>query len=77
MIYSRRLCVWVGIAWSTAAQLAAAQQAAIPITLALDAPIPGIDEKATSLRELTAMFSQDYGVRVDFLALRSRAISPS
>ena len=27
------------------------------------------------LRELTAMFSQDYGVRVDFLALRSRAIS--
>ena len=27
------------------------------------------------LRELTAMFSQDYGVRVDFMALRSRAIS--
>jgi CHAT domain-containing protein/Tfp pilus assembly protein PilF len=39
MIYSRRLCVWVGIAWSTAAQLATAQPVPVPITLAPDAPI--------------------------------------
>ncbi|MDX6596443.1 MAG: basic amino acid/polyamine antiporter, family [Gaiellales bacterium] len=47
----------------------------VPLALPLDAHIPGADEKEAALRELSAMFSQDYGVRVDFLALRSRAIS--
>lgn len=47
----------------------------VPLALALDAHIPGTDEKEAALRELTALFSQDYGVHVDFMALRSRAIS--
>jgi basic amino acid/polyamine antiporter, APA family len=47
----------------------------VPLSLPLDAPIEGAAEREESLRELTAMFSQDYGVRVDFMALRSRAIS--
>ena len=47
----------------------------VPMRFALDAPIPDADEKEERLRELTALFSQDYGVRVDFMALRSRAIS--
>jgi len=47
----------------------------VPMRFSLDAPMPGADEKEERLRELTALFSQDYGVRVDFMALRSRAIS--
>ena len=47
----------------------------VPLALALDADIPGTDEKEAALRDLTALFAQDYGVRVDFIALRSRAIS--
>jgi len=47
----------------------------VPLALALDADIPGTGEKEDALRELTALFAQDYGVRVDFIALRSRAIS--
>ena len=47
----------------------------VPLALPLDAPIPGADEKEAALRELTALFSRDYGVTVDFIALRSRAIS--
>ena len=47
----------------------------VPLSLPLDAPIEGADGCEARLRELTALFSQDYGVRVDFLALRSRAIS--
>ena len=47
----------------------------VPLALALDADIPGTGEKEDALRELTALFAQDYGVRVDFVALRSRAIS--
>jgi CHAT domain-containing protein/Tfp pilus assembly protein PilF len=39
MIYRRRLCVWVGVAWSTVAGMAAAQPSPIPVTLAPDAPI--------------------------------------
>jgi APA family basic amino acid/polyamine antiporter len=47
----------------------------VPLALPLDADIPGTEEKEAELRELTALFSQDYGVRVDIMALRSRAIS--
>jgi APA family basic amino acid/polyamine antiporter len=47
----------------------------VPLALPIDAPIPGADEKEAALREVTALFAQDYGVRVDFMALRSRAIS--
>ncbi len=47
----------------------------VPLSLALDAPIEGAAEREEGLRELTSMFAQDYGVRVDFMPLRSRAIS--
>jgi nucleotide-binding universal stress UspA family protein len=47
----------------------------VPLSLALDAPIEGADECAMELLQLTAMFSRDYGVPVDFMPLRSRAIS--
>ena len=47
----------------------------VPLSLPLDAPIEHVDEREEGLRELTSMFAQDYGVRVDFMALRSRAIS--
>jgi APA family basic amino acid/polyamine antiporter len=47
----------------------------VPLSLPLDAPIEGAGECASRLEELTALFSRDYGVRVDFLPLRSRAIS--
>ena len=47
----------------------------VPLSLPLDGLIAGADECAARLDDLTAMFSEDYGVRVDFLALRSRAIS--
>jgi nucleotide-binding universal stress UspA family protein len=47
----------------------------VPLSLPLDGPVAGADECAARLDELTRMFAEDYGVRVDFLALRSRAIS--
>ncbi len=47
----------------------------VPLSLPLDAPIEGAAEREAGLQELCALFSQDYGVRVDFLATRSRAIS--
>jgi APA family basic amino acid/polyamine antiporter len=47
----------------------------VPLSLPLDAPIPGANECATELLQLTAMFSRDYGVPVEFLPVRSRAIS--
>jgi basic amino acid/polyamine antiporter, APA family len=47
----------------------------VPLSLPLDAPIAGAEEGAARLDELTSQFSQDYGVRVDFLTVRSRAIS--
>jgi nucleotide-binding universal stress UspA family protein len=47
----------------------------VPLSLPLDAPIEGAEQCATELLQLTAMFSRDYGVPVEFLALRSRAIS--
>jgi APA family basic amino acid/polyamine antiporter len=47
----------------------------VPLSLPLDAPIAGSEECAARLDELTSLFAQDYGVRVEFLAVRSRAIS--
>ena len=47
----------------------------VPLSLPLDAPIPGANECAMELLQLTAMFSRDYGVPVEFLPARSRAIS--
>jgi APA family basic amino acid/polyamine antiporter len=47
----------------------------VPLSLPLDAPIPGADQCAVELLQLTAMFSRDYGVPVEFLSVRSRAIS--
>jgi APA family basic amino acid/polyamine antiporter len=47
----------------------------VPLSLPLDAPIEGADEKQAALEELARLFAQDYGVRVDVLSLRSRAIS--
>ncbi|MDX6620231.1 MAG: basic amino acid/polyamine antiporter, family [Gaiellales bacterium] len=47
----------------------------VPLSLPLDAPIAGSDACEAGLRDLSAMFSRDYGVRVDFIARRSRAIS--
>jgi nucleotide-binding universal stress UspA family protein len=47
----------------------------VPLSLPLDAPIPGAEECAAELLQLTALFSRDYGVPVEFVALRSRAIS--
>jgi APA family basic amino acid/polyamine antiporter len=47
----------------------------VPLSLPLDAPIPGANECAMELLQLTAMFSRDYGVPVDFMPVRSRAIS--
>jgi nucleotide-binding universal stress UspA family protein len=47
----------------------------VPMRLPLDAPMPGANECEAGLAEMAAMFSHDYGVPVDFLALRSRAIS--
>jgi nucleotide-binding universal stress UspA family protein len=47
----------------------------VPLSLPLDAPIPGADECTAQLHDLGEMFSRDYGVQVEILALRSRAIS--
>jgi len=47
----------------------------VPLSLSLDAPIAGANECAMELLQLTAMFSRDYGVPVEFLPARSRAIS--
>jgi nucleotide-binding universal stress UspA family protein len=47
----------------------------VPLSLPLDAPIPGANECAMELLQLTAMFSRDYGVPVEFMPVRSRAIS--
>jgi basic amino acid/polyamine antiporter, APA family len=47
----------------------------VPLSLPLDAPISGTNECEADLGALSAMFSRDYGVPVDFMALRSRAIS--
>jgi basic amino acid/polyamine antiporter, APA family len=47
----------------------------VPLSLPLDAPIEGADKCAIELLQLTAMFSRDYGVPVEFMALRGRAIS--
>ena len=47
----------------------------VPLSLPLDAPIPGADECAMELLQLTASFSRDYGVPVEFMPARSRAIS--
>jgi nucleotide-binding universal stress UspA family protein len=49
--------------------------AEVPLSLPLDAPFADADAKAAALEELARLFAQDYGVRVDFLARRSRAIS--
>ena len=40
----------------------------VPLSLPLDAPIEGADECAMELLQLTAMFSRDYGVPVEFMA---------
>jgi basic amino acid/polyamine antiporter, APA family len=47
----------------------------VPLSLPLDAPIEGADQCSMELLQLSAMFSRDYGVPVDFMPLRSRAIS--
>jgi APA family basic amino acid/polyamine antiporter len=47
----------------------------VPLSLPLDAPIAGASECEAGLAEMSSMFSRDYGVQVDFLAVRSRAIS--
>jgi basic amino acid/polyamine antiporter, APA family len=47
----------------------------VPLSLPLDAPIEGAERCSTELLQLTAMFSRDYGVPVDFVPVRSRAIS--
>jgi APA family basic amino acid/polyamine antiporter len=47
----------------------------VPLALSLDAPIPGTNECEAGLGAMSEMFSRDYGVPVDFMALRSRAIS--
>jgi APA family basic amino acid/polyamine antiporter len=47
----------------------------VPLSLPLDAEIEGADQCATELLQLTAQFSRDYGVPVEFMHLRSRAIS--
>ena len=47
----------------------------VPLSLPLDAPIEGADQCSMELLQLTAMFSRDYGVPVDFMPVRSRAIS--
>ena len=39
----------------------------VPLSLPLDAPIAGADECAMELLQLTAMFSRDYGVPVEFM----------
>ena len=47
----------------------------VPLSLRLDAPIEGAEQCSMELLQLTAMFSRDYGVPVDFMPVRSRAIS--
>jgi APA family basic amino acid/polyamine antiporter len=47
----------------------------VPLSLPLDAPIEGADQCSLELMQLSAMFSRDYGVPVDYLPVRSRAIS--
>ena len=47
----------------------------VPLGLPLDAEVEGADQCATELLQLTAQFSRDYGVPVEFMHLRSRAIS--
>jgi basic amino acid/polyamine antiporter, APA family len=47
----------------------------VPLSLPLDAPIEGAEQCSMELLQLTAMFSRDYGVPVDFMPVRSRAIS--
>lgn len=47
----------------------------VPLSLSLDAPIAGTNECEAGLGAMSEMFSRDYGVPVDFMALRSRAIS--
>ena len=47
----------------------------VPLSLPLDAPIEGADQRSMELLQLSAMFSRDYGVPVDFMPVRSRAIS--
>ena len=47
----------------------------VPLSLPLDAYVPGAEECAWRLEDMAVMFSRDYGVKVDFLAIRSRAIS--
>jgi APA family basic amino acid/polyamine antiporter len=47
----------------------------VPLSLPLDAPMPGANECAMELLQLTASFSRDYGVPVEFMPVRSRAIS--
>jgi APA family basic amino acid/polyamine antiporter len=47
----------------------------VPLSLPLDAPIEGADQCSMELLQLSAMFSRDYGVPVDFMPVRSRAIS--
>jgi APA family basic amino acid/polyamine antiporter len=49
----------------------------VPLSLPLDAPIEGADQCSMELLQLSAMFSRDYGVPVDFMPVRSRAISSS
>ncbi|MDX6535838.1 MAG: basic amino acid/polyamine antiporter, family [Gaiellales bacterium] len=47
----------------------------VPLALPLDAPIAGANECSMELMQLSLMFSKDYGVPVDFMPVRSRAIS--
>ena len=47
----------------------------VPLSLPLDAEIEGADQCAMELLQLSAQFSRDYGVPVEFMHLRGRAIS--
>jgi basic amino acid/polyamine antiporter, APA family len=47
----------------------------VPLSLPLDAPIAGATECEAGLLAMSEMFSRDYGVTVELMALRSRAIS--
>jgi len=47
----------------------------VPLSLPLDAEIEGADQCAMELLQLSAQFSRDYGVPVEFVHLRGRAIS--
>ena len=74
-IEEEMLAIGCKLAQEQAARVLGVYVVEVPLSLPLDAPIEGAQEREADLRELTALFAVDYGVRVDFLALRSRAIS--